>query len=172
MRHEGMSGGTGPLQLRVRAEDAVRVLSRGRGAFEERLCRPRTTLAWQSKQLHQVFLGSSTVEREATRYLGSCLSVGIYWFESRAVGQSVPYCELISATGATPRACCVPRNQHVVGIPAGAATRPRGAQQPGPAGTAVDVAPPEGLYPRRSYEPPLTASDTALEDLLPASDVA
>ena len=53
-------------------------------------------------------------------------------YESRPVGQSVPYCELVSAAGATPRACSVPRNQHVVGSPAGAATRPRGAQQPGP----------------------------------------
>ena len=29
---EGMSGGNGPLQLRIRAEDAVRVLTRDRGA--------------------------------------------------------------------------------------------------------------------------------------------
>ena len=49
----------------------------------------------------------------------------------------------------------------------------RGAAPQGPAGAAGDVAPPEGLPPpRRSYEPPLTASDTALEDLQPASDVA
>ena len=49
----------------------------------------------------------------------------------------------------------------------------RGAAPQGPAGAAGDVAPPEGLPPpRRSYGPPLTASDTALEDLQPASDVA
>ena len=45
------------------------------------------------------------------------------------VGQSVPYCELVSAVGAALRACSVPRNQHVVGIPAGAAMHPRGLRR-------------------------------------------
>ena len=65
-----VSEGNGPFQLRSRAGNAVRVLTRGISVLEVCLCLRRvTTRARQFKELQQVLVGSGTLGGEASRCL-------------------------------------------------------------------------------------------------------